>query len=482
MKKQSTSEIFCQAILELKVNNSKALANLVMALSSCTTAKSVVGLSVSALYHFQYSSICDVISNLAKDKESYDIVSAIIEDFCLTHRSKKSERVYFQSDGVSIFREHSPTLEGRKQVYKPNNVISCNKPLGLGYTFSFINWGDSANSWSLPYKMKRLLAEENLLDVAAQQISEVCKHVFFKDNLVVNVCDSGYGNARYLSKTHKIGNLVSITRLRYGKKVYLVNENKGNIGAPKIYGKKIYISQATGSKTYHKKDSVYVVEQESIYDTLAHERLTTIEKTSKGRELRVELYRWNNLLMRSKDGNNMKDAPFDLVGIQVFDLKSGERIFNRDIFLALEGIQKSKIELIESFEAYRHRFDLEVQNRFEKQNMFMETFQSPDRQHIENWMLVMMLSCWLLYVAAPDVEHVCQKWQIYSEPKQVDGALKSISQVRKGAEQLFATFDKSPFLPQSRKKGKGRQKGQSQVKRQRFKVVKKEQKMKISSA
>ena len=45
-----------------------------MALSSCTTAKSVVGLFVSALYHFQYSSICDVISNLAEDKESYEFV------------------------------------------------------------------------------------------------------------------------------------------------------------------------------------------------------------------------------------------------------------------------------------------------------------------------------------------------------------------------------------------------------------------------
>ncbi len=73
-EKQATSEIFCQATLKLKVNNSKALVNLVMALSSCTTAKSVVGLFVSALYHFQYSSICDVISNLAEDKESYEFV------------------------------------------------------------------------------------------------------------------------------------------------------------------------------------------------------------------------------------------------------------------------------------------------------------------------------------------------------------------------------------------------------------------------
>jgi hypothetical protein len=476
MKTQTTSEIFCQTILGLKIDNSKALANLVMALSSDLKSKSVVGLSNSPLYHFQYSSICDVVSNLAKEATSHQVVSSIIEDFCLSYRSKTAERVYLQSDGVNVFRPHSPTLEGRKQVYKPNNVIVGNKPLGIGYTFSFINWSDAKNGWSLPCKIKCLGVEENLLDVAASQIEALCKADYFKECLVIDVCDSGYGNARYLSKTNKIENLVTLTRFRHGRKVYLPSTKKNKIGTPKIYGKKVYLNQKTGTKSYHKKGIPYLVNQESIYDTPAHEHITLSEKTAKGRALRVEVYRWNDLMIRSKNGNNMKEALFDLVSVQVLATETGQRVFKQDIFLAIEGKNKDKVGLEEAYSSYRHRFDLEVQNRFLKQNMFMQTYQSPDKQHMENWMLVMMLSCWLLYTAAPVVDQVCQKWQKYSEPSQEIGCLKTISQVRKGAEKLFLTFDKLPFLPQSRKKGKGRKKGDVQLKRERYKIYKKKAK------
>lgn len=59
-------EQFCKSILQIETRNSKALANLVMGLSSNPLARSVVELSLSGCYHYQHSSINKVIDGLNK--------------------------------------------------------------------------------------------------------------------------------------------------------------------------------------------------------------------------------------------------------------------------------------------------------------------------------------------------------------------------------------------------------------------------------
>jgi|TARA_B110000881_G_C18502359_1_gene477644 hypothetical protein len=62
-------EQFCKSILQIEIENKKALANIVMGLSSQPNIKSVVEISLSPCYHYQYSSISKVISSLyEKDK------------------------------------------------------------------------------------------------------------------------------------------------------------------------------------------------------------------------------------------------------------------------------------------------------------------------------------------------------------------------------------------------------------------------------
>lgn len=62
-------EQFCNSILQLDVQRSKALANLVMGLSSQDFCKSVVEISLSPCYHYQYSSINKAICELFSEKE-----------------------------------------------------------------------------------------------------------------------------------------------------------------------------------------------------------------------------------------------------------------------------------------------------------------------------------------------------------------------------------------------------------------------------
>ena len=59
-------EQFCKSILQIETGNSKSLANLVMGLSSEPLARSVAAISLSACYHYQYSSINKSIDGLDK--------------------------------------------------------------------------------------------------------------------------------------------------------------------------------------------------------------------------------------------------------------------------------------------------------------------------------------------------------------------------------------------------------------------------------
>ena len=77
------TEDFCRSILQLPVESAKPLANLVMALASYSPTHSVVGLSQSPLYHYQYSSINQTIHRLAKDDPQRQRVQQLINQLAM---------------------------------------------------------------------------------------------------------------------------------------------------------------------------------------------------------------------------------------------------------------------------------------------------------------------------------------------------------------------------------------------------------------
>ena len=157
----------------------------------------------------------------------------------------------------------------------------------------------------------------------------------------------------------------------------------------------------------------------------------------------------------------------------MLEKESRERVFKHDVFAAIVGEASEGLSLEECAEEFYHRFDLEVTNRFMKQNLFLESYQTPDVQHLENWNLLAQEAMWLLWTASPEVEKVCEKWQKYAAPKAEKDGRKTASQTRKGLEQLILTFEKDRFIPKKCKKGIGRTKGEKQAKRKQYQVVKK---------
>ena len=96
-------------------------------------------------------------------------------------------------------------------------------------------------------------------------------------------------------------------------------------------------------------------------------------------------------------------------------------------------------------------------------------------QHLDNWNMLVQEAMWLTWAASKEVEKVCEKWQKYVEPKAEKGGRLTASQTRKGLERLFLTFEKEDYEPKkcSAFRGLGRKKGEKQVPRKQYKVVKK---------
>ncbi|MCB9352152.1 MAG: hypothetical protein H6573_32355 [Lewinellaceae bacterium] len=106
---------------------------------------------------------------------------------------------------------------------------------------------------------------------------------------------------------------------------------------------------------------------------------------SNGRRVLVQVQAWDNMMIRTKRGMNMKDKPFRLVSVRLMDAQTKEPIFKRRMWLGVWGSGR-RINLEEIYWAYRQRFDIEHFLRFGKQNLLMDSFQTPDVEHLDNWM------------------------------------------------------------------------------------------------
>jgi len=133
--------------------------------------------------------------------------------------------------------------------------------------------------------------------------SERLQDLPFHEELTINVADSGYGKARYLSVIGACGNTVVVVRLAGNRKLYKVMpEGSGSSrrGHPKWFGEVFDLKDET---TWGKPDEEICVEA----------------TTRKGKILRVTIERWHGLLMRGKEDAPMHNRPFDLVRCLVFD-------------------------------------------------------------------------------------------------------------------------------------------------------------------
>ena len=384
-----------------------------------------------------------------------------------------------QTDTTPSCRAYSPSLPERTFVSIPNNAVPGNRPLSIGYELSCINICDEQSHWSLPLSLKRVALQETASECAHRQLDELVSHpdLALGEKLLINTCDSKYGTAEYLCAVHQHANLVNITRLRSGLRLWTPYQGTQKAGRKRIYDQKFYLRRHSGYKTYqnYRTGVPSTVYQRSLFEHPCEDHIVFETLTAKGRRVRIELWRFNNLIMRSKTGYSMKDKPLDIIAIEARDAQSKKLIFGREMYIAISGQQKGKISTQNAYRFYRHRYGIEHYIRFGKQHLLLHKYQTPDVKHLDNWLLIQQSVPWLLYAASDETTKQPRKWEKYLPENQMKTTAQrlTISQTRKALQSLFLTLDLSPFKPQKSKNGKGRLKGTTFEPRKRYKRVKK---------
>ena len=372
---------YLQALLDLE--GGKVLANLVMSVASDVYARSIVDYSESPVFHYQYSSISQMFIRIVNGKQ--DNVLRFVkkaEAFVLHWMSKVSD---FSVNGVvrtavdctPVKKPHSDCLPDKQFVYTVNETIKGNKPIEIGYLLSSLNIG-FAPKWSVIASLLRVQSDESAITVGIAQLATLCNSSECKDKLVVNSADSGYGHAAFLAPMYAQKNLVNVVRLK-SCNVWNQKHRKETGGANGIYGD-CYHLRRKDAKTKYKnaKTGELAALKTSIADRPCDQTETYETATKSGKVIEITLYLHKNMLKRTKKGHNMKDKPFDLVVVEAKDKATGEVMFGKPIYLAVTGQRKGEISLRAAYEEhYAHRYDIEPNNRFIKQQLLLEKFGTP---------------------------------------------------------------------------------------------------------
>jgi hypothetical protein len=218
----------------------------------------------------------------------------------------------------------------------------------------------------------------------------------FHEALCVHVADSTYSAVLFLGPTEKHKNLVNVVRSRGNRVFYrqpLLVEGKRKPGHPLWYGEHFSLKDPT---TWGEPDAVE----------------ETTMTTRKGHSYRVQLKGWHDSQMRSKKDLPMHQKAFTLIRVQVLDEQECP-VFKHTLWLVVMGQRRKELSLVEAWEAYCQRFDVEHFFRFGKQRLLMADFQTPDVDREENWLQFASLAYVQLWLARELVEALPRPWEQY---------------------------------------------------------------------
>ena len=161
--------------------------------------------------------------------------------------------------------------------------------------------------------------------------------------------------------------------------------------------------------------------------------------------------------------------PFTLIQIQVTD-EMGKTVW-KPMWLSVFGQRRHQLTGAQSWQAYRQRYDLEHFNRFGKQKLLMNSFQTPEVEREENWVQLSLLAYVQLWAARDLAVNLPRPWERYL-PSSVNGHVTP-SVVQRDFTRIISQIGTPAQSPKRRGKSLGRTAGESQPPRPRHQVVKK---------
>jgi hypothetical protein len=426
-----------------------------------------VELSLSPLFRREYGSISAAIAHFFQashpeqaeaerrewEKEIIRLIGRYVPE--------PQQRRYWLlgTDVTPVPRPFARTLADRGVVYQPNPVVG-NKPITVGHAYSALVYlpekvQPDEPPWVIPLQLRRVSSQDKSNGVGAEQLGLLLADpsLPFHTGLCVHVADSAYSATEFLGRVGKHRHLVSVTRTAENRVFYrqAPPPSATSPGHPCWYGERFDLKDVT---TWGPPD----------------ETAETTFTTKRGRTYRVCLQGWHNLLKRGQRDLPMHRYPFTLIRAIVLD-EHGQPLFKRALWLIVLGERRGELSLVESWQAYAQRYDLEHYFRFGKQRLLLTAYQTPDTAHEENWLALVGLASVQLWLGRELAGEQLRPWERYLPHRTVGCA--SPSQVQRDWQRIIRLIGTPAQPPKRRGKAPGRAKGVRPGRRERLPVVKK---------
>lgn len=478
---------FCHQLVSSGLHRTRALAGLLLSMSSNTSASSVAELSLSPFFQHQYCSVYDAIENLVKDGESCEHARKIVLNLCLywylggEGEEESEDRLVLATDATPRPALFSSTLPDRQSIVMPNPTSHQPYKLSEGYNLSTIHLAHFDGKWCVPLAMERIGITETSSECARRQLGSLLANhkLVTPATLIVNVADNGYGNVPFLCPLYeRHANLVNICRLKHGSRTFArCTAPEDGTFHRQYYGKKSYNIMTSDVKMYKKdgKQEQYAVERSSISEVVPDEQTSYQRTMGRGqRKVTVRLSRWKDRLLKGKTGYSMKDKPVDIVRVVYEDTITGESIYKREMYLVISGHRRGEVTTRQAQEYYLSRSDIEAYYRTAKRRFLLDKYQAINLRHFDNYLLVVQLASCMSYLSAEGGTLNVKPWERYlpQNNKPPAGRL-TMSQAIRAAARGYATLDLRPFAPPKSIGGSGRKKGAKQAARKRYGRVRK---------
>lgn len=436
-----------------------AIMNLLDALSSYGhCSNSVVQLSKAGCYDRQYSSITDAISDGLKHV-NWEVIMKLVYDAATKTEQKKINR--FIMDCTSNPRPYAQKLADRTVTHLPNPAPG-NKPICVGHQYSLLallpnDTLINKKHWLVPLTVKRVSSQEKGNELGVQQVVKSIKELGLSDQLSLSIGDSLYGTEKCRITVSEQDNLIHLFRLNSKRNLYCSpqgQESSGQ-GRKKEFGSKMTLNDP---KTHPKFD----------------EEAETIWTSRRNKEYNVKIQCWRNMLLRGSRKFRSSQFPVNLIKICVFD-QQGKMIFKRPMWLAVMGKYRDELSLIDCYQNYSNRYDIEHLFRFGKQKLLLDTYQTPDSENEENWWKLCLLAYMQLYLGKELSPLLPEAWEKYlpefKSSELLDRSITTPSQTQRGFSKILEQIGTPAEPCVARGKPRGRMPGATMTKRDQKPVI-----------
>jgi hypothetical protein len=379
-------------------NRADTLMELVDAICSTTSARSVVEYSLAPCFRRSYSTLFKALAEWRWDQGhlarllSPFLPPPLVRSFWL-----------LAVDVTPQPRPFAQTLLDRSMVYQPN-PIAGNTPVTIGHQYSTVallpeKQAHLSPSWVVPLSTARVSSADDKEQVGAAQIDALLldETLPFHNQLCVEVADSKYSKPAYLHAHRQHANLLTIVRVASNRTFYRMAEGlaqASGAGHPTWYGARFALGDCS---TWPPCDA----------------QTLTQHLSRRGKRYQVSIQLWHNYLMRGQRKPKelpMQRYPFTLLRIVFYD-QEGKQAFGRPLWLIVVGQRRHELNGLEIYHAYAQRYDLEHFFRFGKQHLLLADFQTPETQREESWWQLAHIAYAQLWLAREVVEVLPRPWE-----------------------------------------------------------------------